>query len=64
MDLRRRIEDALLARFADNERRLNAARDDGHDPALIAQYEAYRSVLTPIVTEIVVERRVPEREME
>lgn len=63
MHLRRRIEDELLARFADNERLLNAARD-ADDPALVAHYEACRNVLTPIVTEIVVERRAPGREME
>lgn len=55
MSLRQRIEETLLAKFADNERRLTAARDDGQDQALIEKYEALRTVLKPIVTDIVAE---------
>lgn len=64
MSLRRRIEETLLAKFADNERRLTAARDDGQDQALIAKYEALRTVLKPIVTEIVTELDTPTQHAE
>jgi len=56
MSLRQRIEDAYLVQFAENERLLVAERAGGNDVELIAKYEALRSVLKPIVAEIVVER--------
>ena len=56
MSLRRRIEEALLAQFVDNERLLSAARAGERDPELLEKYEACRSFLKPIVPEIVVER--------
>jgi hypothetical protein len=56
MSLRQRIEDALLAQFADNERQLAAARRGELDPEVIATCEARRGVLKPIVTDIVIER--------
>jgi hypothetical protein len=62
MSLRRRIEEALLAQFVDNERLLSAARAGERDPALLEKYEAARSFLKPIVTEIVVERDSSGRE--
>jgi hypothetical protein len=58
MSLRERIEDAFLIQFADNERLLNAEREDGKDEDLIAKYEALRAELIPIVTEIVAKRGV------
>lgn len=56
MSLRRRIEEALLAQFVDNERLLSAARAGERDPELLEKYEAARSFLKPIVAEIVDER--------
>lgn len=56
MSLRRRIEDAFLARWADNERILSAAREGETDLRLVERYEAYQSVLEPIVADIVFER--------
>jgi hypothetical protein len=57
MSLRRRVEEELLEQFADNERLLAAARNGELDPAMIAEYEARRVLLKPIVTDIVTERR-------
>jgi hypothetical protein len=62
MSLRRRIEEALLAQFVDNEKLLSAARAGERDPELLEKYEAARSFLKPIVTEIVVERDSSGRE--
>ncbi len=58
MSLRKRIEDAYLVQFAENERLLVAERAGGNDVERIAKYEALRAVLKPIVAEIVVERSV------
>lgn len=62
MSLRRRVEEAFLARWADNERILVAAREGESDPRLVARYEAYQSVLEPIVADIVFERNFAARE--
>ncbi len=59
MSLRRRVEDAFLAEFVDNERLLAAARQGSPDPEMIERYEARQLVLKPIVTEIVEERSNP-----
>ena len=61
MSLRRRIEEAFLVQFADNERLLAAARSGERDPLIVEKYEALQIVLKPIVTDIVVERRGPAR---
>jgi len=56
MSLRRQVEDAFLAQWEDNERILSAARSGVSDPLIIERYEAYQSVLEPIVADIVFER--------
>jgi len=62
MSLRRRVEEAFLARWADNERILLAAREGESDPRVVERYEAYQSVLEPIVADIVFERNFAARE--
>lgn len=62
MSLRRRVEEAFLARWADNERILSMARSGVSDPRIIERYEAYQSVLEPIVADITFERTWPEPE--
>ena len=64
MSLRRRVEDAFLARWADNERILSAARSGVSDPLIVARYEAYQSVLEPIVADITFDRTWPARDVE
>ncbi|MCE9524006.1 MAG: hypothetical protein K8S25_16435 [Alphaproteobacteria bacterium] len=61
MSLRRRIEEAFLLQFADNERLLAAARSGECDPEIVEKCEALRVVLKPIVTDIVAERYEPAR---
>jgi hypothetical protein len=61
MNLRRRVEEAFLTQWADNERILSAARSGVADPTVVERYEAYQSVLAPIVAEIVFERDNAER---
>jgi len=59
MSLRQRVEEAFLAQFADNERRLSAARNGVADPTDVEKYEAVQIVLAPIVSDIVFERQWP-----
>ena len=56
MSLRQRVEEAFLAQWSDNERILSAARSGVPDPMIVEKYEAYQTVLEPIVAEIVFER--------
>ena len=62
MSLRRRVEEAFLAQWTDNQRILSAARSGVPDPLIVEKYEAYQSVLEPIVADIVFERNWPEHE--
>ena len=56
MTLRRRVEEAFLAQWADNERILSAARNGVPDQTIVERYEAYQTVLEPIIADIVFER--------
>lgn len=62
MSLRRRVEEAFLARWADNERILLAAREGESDLGIVERYEAYQSVLAPIIADIVFERNFAARQ--
>jgi hypothetical protein len=62
MNLRRRIEEAFLAQWTNNERILSAARSGNPDPRVLERYEAYQTVLEPIVADIVFDRNWPASE--
>jgi hypothetical protein len=58
MHLRRRVEEAILAQWSNNERILSAARSGGAaEQTIVERYEALQEVLEPIVADIVFERK-------